>query len=49
MNVTIPHYIGAAATIALFVVLGIYSGKKVKTADDEVREIFEQYQNLIGR
>lgn len=22
---------------------------KVKTADDEVREIFEQYQNLIGR
>ncbi|NLN06722.1 MAG: sodium:solute symporter family protein [Firmicutes bacterium] len=34
MNITIRHYLGAAVTIILFVVLGVYSGKKVKTADD---------------
>lgn len=34
MNVTIQHYLGAAVTIALFVALGVYSGKKVKTTDD---------------
>lgn len=34
MVVTAQHIIGALITVALFVFMGVYSGKKVKTAED---------------